>query len=47
MADANPQKSNSLHLLGQTFSVDMKWKDYNESIAKSAARKVGSPCQAR
>lgn len=43
-ADANSKESNSLHLFSPTFSISMKWNDYSESIARSAARKVGSLC---
>lgn len=47
MSDASLQKRDSLRLLGLLFSADMRWKDYTESIARSAAKKVGSLCRAR
>lgn len=40
MADAKLQESNTLHLLSLTFSTDMKWSNYIESITMSTARKV-------
>lgn len=46
MADDNFQQSSALHLLGLPFSTDMKSTDYTEYIVRSAAKKVGSPCQA-
>lgn len=36
MAEANLKESCSLRLLGLTFYTDMKWKDYIESVCKSA-----------
>lgn len=47
MAVANPQKSNLLHLHKVPFADDMKWKEYVDSTAKSAAKKIGALCQAR
>lgn len=44
IADAILQESDSLHLLGLTFTAVMKWKDYIESIVRSAAKKVSSLC---
>lgn len=40
MADANLQQSDSLHLLEETFSADIKWKDHIETVARSSARQV-------
>lgn len=38
------KQSNSLRLVGLTFSADMELKDYIELIVRSAARKLGSLC---
>lgn len=42
MADANYHESDSLRVLGLTFSTDMKGKGYTELIATSSARNVDS-----
>lgn len=44
MADTNVQENDSFWL---TFSAGIKWKEYIQSIPKSATRKVGSLCYAR
>lgn len=38
MVDANLQYNNPQRLSGLTFSTDMKFNDYIESIPKSAAK---------
>ena len=40
-------ENNSFKLLGLTFTGNMNWNSYIESIAKTAARKVGSLYRAR
>lgn len=47
MGDANLQDSDSLCPFGLTFSADIKWKNYIQSIVWPAARKVGSLGHAR
>lgn len=42
MADANLQENDLLYLLRLMFFADRKWNNYIESIARFAARKVGS-----
>lgn len=41
MVDTNLQENDSLHLLGRTFSTDIKWKNNIELIARFAINKVG------
>lgn len=47
MANDKLEESNSLRLIGLTFSTDLKWNNYIKSFAKSFARKVGPLCCSR
>lgn len=47
MTDANLQENNTLHLLGLTIYIDMKWDYYIESTASFTARKFDSLYRAR
>ena len=47
MNDAELPENSNFRLLGLTFSDDFTWNAYIESIAKSAARKVGSLFRSR
>lgn len=44
MPDANFQGSDLFHLLVLTFNTTMKWNNYIEWNARSAAWKIGSRC---
>lgn len=44
MVEAKVQQSNTVRLLGLTFSIIMKWGDSIESIATFTARKVRQTC---
>lgn len=45
MGDAQRHKFASLRRLGLTFSTDLMWNNYIESIVTSTARKAGSLCR--
>ena len=47
MNDQDLSENDSFRLLGLTFSKSLTWNDYVETIAKSAAQKVGSLYRAR
>lgn len=47
MVDAKLQRCNNLCLRVVTFSTDLNWNDYIESITSSNAKKFGLFCRAR